>query len=151
MRQAPLNLQTLIGPVVVTMGYELLGVEYIAGGKGHLLRLYIDRDSGITLDDCVRVNRQVSGLLDVEDPLHGSYAIEVSSPGLDRPLFTAEQFARFTGYTIRFRLLTPIDGRRKFTGVIKAVDGDVITIGVDNKELELSIDRFEKANLIPQI
>jgi ribosome maturation factor RimP len=151
MRQVPQKLQNMIEPVLDTMGYELVGMEYVPGGKGTILRVYIDSDSGITLDDCERVSHQVSGLLDVEDPIHGHYALEISSPGLDRPLFTEEHFARFQGYPVKFRLHEPLDGRRKFKGIIQAVDGENILMDVEGEVLTLTLDMIEKANLIAQI
>jgi ribosome maturation factor RimP len=151
MRKAPANVQALIEPTVHTLGYELVGVEYLAQGKHSLLRVYIDSEDGITLEDCERVSRQVSGLLDVEDVIHGHYNLEISSPGLDRPLFTAEHYQRFIGQRVKIRLLTPIEGRKKFQGEIRAVSGGKLTLLVDDSELNISLDSIEKANLVPEL
>ena len=104
------------------MGYELVGVQMLNAGKhGKTLRIYIDHADGITLDDCAAVSHQFSGVLDVEDPVSGNYDLEVSSPGLDRPLFVAEHFARFTGEQVKIRTLSPHDGRRKLSGELKGI------------------------------
>lgn len=108
------NLTNLIEPVVAGLGYELLGIEYISQGRHSVLRLYIDSEQGIGLGDCEQVSRQVSGVMDVEDPLKGQYVLEVSSPGLDRPLFKAEHYVRYIGETVRIRLRRPVDNQRKF-------------------------------------
>jgi len=150
MRQAPANVQKLIEPAVVTLGYELVGVEYLPQGKHSLLRVYIDAEDGITLDDCSRVSHQLSGLLDVEDVIQGHYNLEVSSPGLDRPLFKAEHFQQFAGHPVKIRLSLPKDGRRKFSGILRGMqDGNVI-VEFEEHEVQLPLDIIEKANLIPE-
>lgn len=141
----------LLEPTVSTLGYELLGVEYLAQGKHSRLRLYIDSPSGIGLEDCETVSHQVSGVLDVDDPIRGQYSLEVSSPGLDRPLFLTEHYARFVGQKVKLRLYRPQDDRRNFHGRITAVENGQIYIGVeDGGQLELSIEDIEKANLVPE-
>lgn len=149
MRHAPANVQNLIEPVVSGLGYELVGVEYISQGRRSVLRIYIDHEDGITLDDCGRVSHQVSGVLDVEDVIRGQYTLEVSSPGLDRPLFTKEQFKRFLGSEIKIRLSVPVDGRRKFKGVLRNVGDTDVLLQEDDNEISLPFSAIEKANLIP--
>jgi ribosome maturation factor RimP len=122
-------------------------VEYIAQGKSSVLRVYIDHVDGIGVDDCERVSRQVSALLDVEDPVSGEYVLEVSSPGLDRPLFTADQYRRYTGSEISVRLRSPVDGRRKFKGVISAVSAEHVTLECEGESVELPLTQVEKARL----
>lgn len=140
----------LLESTVSALGYELLGVEYLAQGKHSRLRLYIDSPNGIGLEDCESVSHQVSGVLDVEDPIRGQYSLEVSSPGLDRPLFQPEHFARFVGEKVKLRLHSPHNGQRNFHGRITAVEDGKIYIGVDDgNQLTVSIDEIEKANLIP--
>lgn len=152
MRQAPAKVQALIEPAVETLGYELVGLEYLSQGKHSLLRVYIDSEDGITLDDCERVSHQVSGLLDVEDAMHGHYNLEVSSPGLDRPLFTIEHFKRFKGQQVKVKLTLPIDGQKKFKGTICDIsDNNVVVLEVDAQEIELPFNTIEKANLVPEI
>jgi|SRR5690606_6575503 ribosome maturation factor RimP len=144
------QLHALIEPVVASLGCELWGLEYLTQGRYTTLRLFIDGEDGVTLDDCEKVSRQVSSVLDVEDPIDGEYTLEVSSPGLDRPLYTAAQYARYIGEQVNLRLRIARDGRRKFKGTILAVDGDDVRIAVDDKEHVLAIDIIDKANVIPR-
>lgn len=151
MAQVVKQLQGIIEPVIVSMGYELLGVEYLPGKKGSTLRLFIDNEKGITLDDCSAVSHQVSGLLDVEDPLSEQYTLEVSSPGLDRPLFKLAHYEALLGQRVKLRLRVPQNNRRKFTGVIKAVEGnDISLLTDDGNEFRFDFDMIEKANLVPE-
>jgi len=116
-----------------------------------VLRVYIDKDGGVTLDDCQKVSRQVSGVLDVEDPIHDRYALEVSSPGLDRPLFTREHFARYTGHSVQIRLDKPLDGRRNFKGIIQGMQDEAVLLEVDGTQFVLPLQAIEKAKLVPDI
>lgn len=150
MRQAPAKIQALIEPTVETLGYELVGVEHLSQGRHSLLRVYIDSEDGITIDDCERVSHQLSGLLDVEEVIHGHYNLEVSSPGLDRPLFTMEHFEKYCKQKVKVKLNAPIDGRRKFTGKILAVKDGNVVLEVDEQDIELPFNSIEKANLIPE-
>ena len=147
------RLTELVASAVEPLGYELLGVEYVPQGRHSLLRIYIDSPEGITLDDCERASRQVSAVLDVDDPIKGQYTLEMSSPGLDRPLFTAAHFVQFVGHEVKLRLHSPIDGRRKFKAVINRVDGDQIhlTTSDTDEEWQTSLDNIEKANLVPEL
>ncbi len=146
------KLARLVASAVEALGLELVGVEYLAQGAHSMLRVYIDSEQGITLDDCSRVSHQLSGVLEVEDPIRGKYNLEVSSPGLDRPLFTLAHFERFVGQEVKLRLRQPVNGQRKFKGVIEAVeDGQIQIVLNDSQALELEIDEIEKANLIPEL
>lgn len=139
----------LIRPAVTALGVELWGVEHIVQGRHSVLRIFIDReDDGVTIDDCERVSRQISGIFDVEDPIAGEYNLEVSSPGMDRPLFEGEQFARYVGSVVAVRLGSPLDGRRKFKGEILKVDEGAVSIQVDDKEVVLPFSAIDKANLV---
>jgi len=146
------ELRKLIEPAVTAFGFELLGVEFIPGKSG-LLRVYIDHEDGIGVDDCKAVSYQVSGLLDVEDPIRGHYTLEVSSPGLDRPLFTAEHFTQFIGHEVKLRLHSPLEGQRRFKALIKGVEGDVIhlTSSETDEDWQISLDNIDKANLLPKL
>lgn len=143
-------LQELVEPVVKGLGLELWGVEFTLAGKNSLLRIYIDGSEGVTVDDCARVSHQVSGLLDVEEPISEQYSLEVSSPGMDRPLYTLEQFTAYAGHTIQLRLRMPFDGRRKFKGILNGVEGDEVLLVVDNEEYLLPYELIERANVVPQ-
>jgi len=145
------NVLDVINPVVTGMGYELVGVEHLGQGKHSILRVYIDHTDGIAVDDCEQVSRQISALLDVEDPIPGQYSLEVSSPGLDRPLFNKEHFIRFIGSQCKVRLYRLIDGRRRITGVITGTTDDNVIIESEGEALTLPLEMIEKANLVPEI
>jgi ribosome maturation factor RimP len=133
------------------MGYELVGTELVSRAKaGTLLRIYIDQEAGITLHDCEAVSRQVSGVLDVENPIEENYDLEVSSPGLDRPLFNKEHFDRFADSKVSVRLRTKQAGRRRFEGILKGTQGDEVILVVDGEQIGLPLDQIEKARLVPE-
>jgi len=146
------DLHNLFEPVVESMGYELVGVEYHGGEHHGVLRIYIDQDDGITVDDCAAVSRQISAVLDVEDPITNAYDLEVSSPGLNRPLFKAADFARFAGQRAKIRLAIAQDGRKNFNGLLQGIDEDreEVIIDVDNELFYLPLQDIAKANLISQ-
>ena len=141
---------SIINPIVIDMGYELLGIEYVGGGKHSVLRLYIDCEEGVGVNDCETVSRQVSAIMDVEDLINGQYNLEVSSPGIERPLFVIAHYQRFLGYDIRLRTYRPIDGKRNFTGCIGSVVKTINTIELVTElgPVTLDIDLIEKANLV---
>lgn len=148
------EISQLLAPTVSALGLDLLGVEYLPGSGNAVLRLYIDVPAGddpraVTIEDCEAVSREVSAQLDVEDPISGHYTLEVSSPGLDRPLFGAAQFARFVGESAKVTLRLPQDGRRRLTGRIARVEGGTVTFDVDGNELVVSADNIDKARLVP--
>ena len=141
----------LLKPVVEALGFEFWGLEYLSQGKDSVLSVYIDSENGITVDDCATVSRQVSGIMDVEDPITSEYSLEVSSPGMDRPLFTVEQFNRYVGEFVDVKLRYAFEGRRKFKGKLVAIEeGEDIVVHFDNHEYILPIDAIDKANLIFQ-
>jgi ribosome maturation factor RimP len=143
------RLVNLLQPLVEELGYEFVGLEHSSNPKNAVLRIYIDQDSGIDLDDCGTVSREVAALLDVEDPISGRYSLEISSPGLDRPLFTPEQFARFAGEEVKVTLFAPEDGRRRFRGHILAVRDEEIQLDVGDEEVTLIFSNIAKARLVP--
>ncbi|MBM7063066.1 ribosome maturation factor RimP [Pseudomonas sp. UL073] len=144
------DLQGLLAPVVEALGYECWGIEFLSQGRHSLLRVYIDHANGILVEDCEKVSRQLSGVLDVEDPISSEYTLEVSSPGMDRPLFTVEQFAKHAGEQVKIKLRTPFDGRRNFQGVLRGVEEQDIVVLVDDHEYLLPVDSIEKANIVPR-
>jgi len=144
------ELTELLVPVIADLGLECLGVEYSPSHGNSLVRVYIDAaDRPVTVDDCEVVSRQVSATLDVNDPIQGRYTLEVSSPGLDRPLFTAQQFARFVGESAKVEVNLAIDGRRRFQGPIRAVEGSTIVLDQDGVAVRIAHDNIHKAKLVP--
>lgn len=141
----------MLEPVVTALGYEMLGIEYFRQKDGSMLRLYIDNDAGITIDDCTRVNHQVIGVLDVHDPIKEKYFLEISSPGLDRPLFTLEQFQRFIGEKVKMKLREKVEDRRKIKGVIKAVEETAVLISDDGVDYLIPADAIDSAHLVPEL
>ena len=143
------TLAGLVRPVVEGQGYELWDLEY-APGRGHgFVRVYIDAPGGITLDDCERASRAVSAALDEVDPVPGHYTLEVSSPGLERTLRTAGQFARFVGETVYVELAEPLEGRRRYKGPLLAAGGETVEVEVDGERRVLPIASIRKAHLAP--
>jgi ribosome maturation factor RimP len=136
---------------VQALGFALVDVELVGGRQHQTLRVYIDSPEGITVDDCADVSRQISAILDVEDPFPGRYSLEVSSPGLDRPLVTPADFHRFQGAVIKVRLLHAVDGRRNFTGRLMATTGDGVVMEVDREQFSLPFTAIERARLVPQV
>ncbi|XOV85959.1 MAG: ribosome maturation factor RimP [Pseudomonadota bacterium] len=143
------QLRALIEPVVEGLGFELWGIEYHVQRRSASLKVYIDSEAGIDVDDCARVSRQVSALLDVEDPISGRYTLEVSSPGMDRRLFTREQFKAFEGSGVKVSLRSPYEGRRRFNGLLCGMENDDVVIRVGDEEFLFPFDEIERANVVP--
>lgn len=141
------RLTGLIQPVVEGLGFELWGLEYLPQGKPAILRVYIDKADGIDIDDCQTVSQQLVGVLDVEDPIPGAYNLEVSSPGIDRVLFTLEQCERFVGHEVSVRLSRKHEGRRRFTGMIKAVTDAELMLEEQDQAVTLPIDLIDLVRL----
>jgi len=146
----------LLAPTVAALGLELWGAEYLPGSGNALLRLYIDVDEAsaaegrvVGIEECEAVSREVSAILDVEDPISGHYTLEVSSPGLDRPLFTSAQCARFAGEAVKLTLRVPQDGRRRVQGRIVSVEGEAVALDVDGTPVVIEMDNIDKARLVP--
>lgn len=149
MKQPPEHLVELIEPIVEGLGYECVGIEYNPHPKHGLLRIYIDREEGVLLDDCSKVSHHLSGVLDVEDPIQGNYQLEISSPGMDRPLFKIDQFTRFIGSQVKVNLFRPVDNRRKITGMILGVEGETIRIQEGEQVFDIPFQAMSKARLVP--
>lgn len=143
------QLTELLAPTVEAAGYQLWGIELIRAGRHTTLRIFIDKAEGIMVEDCALVSREVSALLDVEDPIPNEYTLEVSSPGMDRPLFTEAQFTQYVGQKIEVKLTVPQEGRRKFKGLLTSFDNDTLVIEVDGKPCSLLFDNIDKANVVP--
>ncbi|MDC9724444.1 MAG: ribosome maturation factor RimP [Gammaproteobacteria bacterium] len=142
------QIEQLIELPIESLGYELVGVEYIKNGSNTVLRIYIDAEQGIGIEDCERVSHQVNGILEVEDPISSAYSLEISSPGFDRPLFKAKDFERFAGSEVKISMKLPIQGRRNFKGVLQGFDDGEILIVVDGEEYGLPLTKLAKARLV---
>jgi ribosome maturation factor RimP len=146
------QLNDLLEPLIDDLGYEFVGLEYWSNPRNRLLRVYIDAEpNGIGVEDCERVSREVSALLDVEDPISGEYTLEVSSPGVERPLFHGAQYQRFIGETAKLEMRSPIEGRRKFKGAIVAADENQVVLSVDGTEWTLALEDVVRARLAPDL
>ena len=142
------KLQEMLQGAVEVLGCELWGIECQRAGRFMTVRLFIDKEGGVGVDDCADVSRQVSAILDVEDPIADKYNLEVSSPGLDRPLFTLEQFQRYVGEDIAVHLRIPVLDRRKWQGKLEKIENDMLTLIVDGQEQVLIFGNIQKANVI---
>ncbi|MEM5530698.1 ribosome maturation factor RimP [Gammaproteobacteria bacterium AS21] len=148
---AKLNqLQQMLEPVAESMGFQLWGIEFVSQGKDSILRIYIDGEEGVSVDDCALMSHQASGILDVEDTIPGVYTLEVSSPGLDRLLFKLEHYQAYIGAIVKIKLRMPFDGRRNFKGKLKGIEEDDVVVEVDNEEYLLPLDYIDKAQIEPQ-
>ncbi len=144
------RLYDMLEPAVAALDFTLWGVEFVRAGKHSTLRVYIDSDNGVTVDDCADVSYQVSAILDVEDPIQSEYYLEVSSPGMERPFFKVEQYALYIGEIAAVELTMAQQGKRKFKGVIAAVDGDYIEFNIDGETFKIMHSAIKKAHLVPQ-
>lgn len=142
------NLQEMLQGAVEDLGCELWGIECQRAGRFMTVRLFIDKEGGVTVDDCADVSRQVSAILDVEDPIADKYNLEVSSPGLDRPLFILPQFERYIGQDIAVHLRIPVMERRKWQGKLERIENDMVTLIVDGQEQVLVFGNIQKANIV---
>ncbi|WP_369743724.1 ribosome maturation factor RimP [Pseudidiomarina sp. PP-1MA] len=140
----------MLEPAVAALDFTLWGVEFVRAGKHSTLRVYIDHADGVSVDNCAAVSHQVSAILDVEDPISTEYFLEVSSPGMERPFFNASQYAGYLGETAAVELTVAQQGKRKFKGVIAAVDGDYVEFNVDGEALKVAQSSIKKAHLVPQ-
>lgn len=145
------KIEGLVRPVIESMNIEFWGCEYLPAGKNTMLRIFIDTENGVGVDDCGKVSRQISAIMDVEDPISSIYTLEVSSPGLDRPLFTPEQFKMYDGQVLKIRTSLSVMGRKRFKGTIENVTKEGVDIEVDGEIYTIDFDEIEKANVVPKI
>lgn len=143
-------LEALIEPVVTEMGYECVDVTFEKNGRDWVLTTYIDQEGGVSLDDCETVSRRLSDLMDEEDPIEQSYFLEVSSPGIDRPLKKDKDFQRNMGNKVKASLYAPVNGSKQQTGILKAYDGKTLTLALENGE-DLSIEMTSVSKVAPEI
>ena len=146
------DLTALFEPVIQSMGYQLVGIEFQGSTQHGTLRVYIDHENGIGVDDCVAISHQISGILDVEEPIQQAYDLEVSSPGINRPLFKAQDYEQFSGHSAKIKMAVALVGRKNFKGVLQGVtDSKTVQIMVDNESYELPISDIATANLVDEI
>lgn len=145
------KLTDLLAPIVNDLGYVFWGIEYQVRKVDALLRVYIDHENGISVDDCATVSHEVSGILDVEEPITMAYILEVSSPGMDRILFSAEQFDEFKNSYVKIKLNQMVDGRRKLKGKIASVSGEEITITTEDEDVTIEFDKIMRARINPDL
>ncbi len=142
-------IEAVVVPVITGLGYEFVGLEYLSQGKHSVLRIYIDKPNGVNIDDCATVSRQLGSVLDVEAQFtRGSYNLEVSSPGVDRKIFSYEQFPDFVGKKIQVTVQTPVDGQRKFKGTLNAANEQELCLDVDGKIFNIECDNIVHANVV---
>lgn len=153
MRKIDPVLNERLATLIRSMGCELVGCEMIPQGRRIVFRIFIDKENGVTVDDCSKVSSQVGAMFAVEDPIPGGYALEVSSPGIDRPLFELEHYCRFVGKRVKIKLHVAINQRRQFSGTLLRVEGEDIYLLVDDsqQEIKLPYSAIDKANLVGEI
>ncbi|WP_100657028.1 ribosome maturation factor RimP [Alteromonas flava] len=149
MSQLEKRLTEMLNSPVEALGYELVGIEFVRAGKHSILRVFIDHENGISVDDCADVSHQVSAVLDVEDPISTEYNLEVSSPGMDRPLFKEQHYQAVVGEMVSVRLAMPMNNRRNFKGTLLAAENGVVSVEVDGQKFDLAFANIEKGNLVP--
>lgn len=142
------KLLELLQPTIAGLGYELLGIERLRDAGGLLIRIYIDHENGISAKDCEQVSMHVSDVLDVEDAVRGVYTLEMSSPGIDRPLFTLEQHSRYVGESVKVRMKSLIEGRKRIKGTLSLVSDSAISVTIENETLEIPFEEIERSNLV---
>ncbi len=145
------NLSAMVRDVVEKLGYQCWGIEFSAGKRRALLRVFIDHPEGITHDDCSSVSHQLSGVLDVEDPIRQPYTLEISSPGIERPLLEIRHYRHYVGSRARVSCYAPIGGRKRFVGRIGAVHERVLVLETDSGHVEIPVDGIKRANLIFEV
>jgi ribosome maturation factor RimP len=150
MRRDQTHLWELFEPVVKGMGYDLIEIEHFPNPKHGVLRLYIDKEGGVNVDDCSNVSRQVSALIDVEDPVSGQFNLEISSPGADRPLRRLVDFQRFIGSLVKLKTVMPLEGQRNFKGRLLEASEETVVIETDDEEISLPMSTIDKARIVPE-
>lgn len=145
------RLSELLTPTIESLGYDLWGLELLSPNRRPTLRLYIEGENGVTVDDCAKVSRHVSSVLDVEDPIQGEFTLEVSSPGVDRLLFKPEQYALYVGEPIEVRLRFPYEGRRRFRGWLMGLEGEDVIVRIDDHDYLLPLKQVDRAKVEPRI
>lgn len=148
MRKVDTTLRDRLSSLVNAMGYEFVGAELMLGGRESLLRIYIDKEDGVTLTDCSKVSHQISAMLDVDDPIQGAYNLEVSSPGVNRPLFEPAHFKKNMGSRVKIRLNQAIFDQRNFVGILVRAEEHDIHLQTEEKEVVIPFSSIDKANVL---
>lgn len=151
MRRVSPGIETVIEPVVSGLGYEYVGAQFGQAENGQTLRVFIDTENGVVVEDCVAVSKQLSAVLDVEDTIKSAYQLEVSSPGIDRPLFTANQFTEQKNEVVKVKMAVAVDGRRNFKGRLVDVENDAAIVEVDGIDYALPVSDVEEAHLVAKL
>lgn len=151
MRRVSPGIEQVIEPVVSGLGYEFVGAQFGQAENGQTLRVFIDTDNGVVVEDCVAVSKQLSAVLDVEDTIKSAYQLEVSSPGVDRPLFTSEQFKQQINGVIKVKMIAAVDGRRNFKGQLMEVENEEVVVEVDGIDYTLPVGDIEEAHIVAKI
>jgi ribosome maturation factor RimP len=141
------EVREVVEPILQSQGYELVDLEYQRESRGWVLRIYLDREGGITLDDCTGVSHEVGAVLEVKDVIPNAYVLEVSSPGLTRPLKKPEDYNRFRNQLVKIKLFQPLDGRRNFKGILLGLEGETVRVEADGQVFEIPLRSIAKANL----
>ncbi len=151
MRRVSPGIETVIEPVVSGLGYEYVGAQFGQAENGQTLRVFIDTENGVVVEDCVAVSKQLSAVLDVEDTIKSAYQLEVSSPGIDRPLFTVNQFTEQKNEVVKVKMAVAVDGRRNFKGRLVDVENDAAIVEVDGIDYALPVSDVEEAHLVAKL
>tara|TARA_R110000868_G_scaffold60378_2_gene184533 strand:+ start:283 stop:762 length:480 start_codon:yes stop_codon:yes gene_type:complete len=153
MKKIDPELHERLSLLIASMGFEMVGCEMLPMGGQKMFKLFIDSPKGVSADDCSRVSHQVSALMDVEDPIQSRYVLEVSSPGIDRPLFDLKHYEQFVGSEVKMRLSAPMSGRRQFRGVLVRVVGEDIHLDVEGsgQEVVIPFSAIDRANVVGKV
>ena len=141
------EVRQVVEPILESQGFELVDLEYQRESHGWVLRIYLDREGGVSLDDCAGISHEVGAVLEVKDLIPSAYILEVSSPGLTRPLKKPEDFNKFRNQMVKIKLYEPLDGRKNFKGTLLGLEGDRVRVEVEQRVYELPLQRIAKANL----
>lgn len=139
----------LITPILNDLGFQLWGIKYIRNPKRSTLQIFIEKEGGVTIDDCQEASLQINSILDVEDVIKSAYHLEVSSPGMDRILFTFEQLSAYVGKQISLEVSLPVANRKRFRGTLEKIDGDILVMNVGNEVYEIAYPNVSKAQVVP--
>ncbi len=145
------TLDDIIEPAVTTLGFELVGTQPVNEGHMQVIRVFVDGPNGITIDDCAKISRQIGAVMDVEEPIKGNYRLEVSSPGIQRPLFKLPHYVKYVGQRVKVRLHRPVNNQRNFVGALLSVDGSELSLETDNGIVKVNFEDIQKGRLVVDV